>query len=586
MRAIWLLVVTSFRVARWQSVACLCETVGVVLNLVQPLYLSWIFAAIIDHDYGRLIDAGLAFIATFTVTRILFLIGMNARAGQLERVGYAFDTHIAEITAAIPTVEHFDDPKYLDQMQILREQEGALGLAVNTLLNTLNTFIGTVGVITLAAGADWRMLLVAAAGAPAVLCTPLVVKWQARAEQESAEPGRLAYHLLETGTTAPGAGELRVFALSDPLRSRLAAAMRAWAMPKLRLARLESTLNIGSQMLFYGVAGAVLAILVSDTVAGRLPTTGLTLALLLTNRLQSVSSDLRVVISNLAAMSRTAGRFLWLLTAERQIAATLLGTGDPTGTRIALHGLSYHYPTAATPALNDVTLELPAGSVVALVGENGAGKSTLVDILTGLRSPTAGRLVIGDTEVQQLNRVRWQQRQAGAFQDHTRFEFTARDTVGMGELAARTNENELWRAAQDGAADQVVARLPSGFDTQLGASWPNGVDLSGGQWQRLAIARGMMRRTPIIRVLDEPTAALDAATEHELFERYTTAARSGRAAGTVTLLVTHRFSTVAAADLVVVLDRGRVVEQGSHAELMARGGHYAELYELQARGYR
>lgn len=586
-RAIRLLVVMSVKVAPWQAAACLCETAGVIVGLFQPLYLSWIFAAVIDHNRDHLLSAGVLFLITFFAMRLLFVIGMNARAGQLERVGYAFDTRIAETTASIRAIEHFDDPAFLDQLQILHEQQGALGLAVNTLLNTLNTLIGTVGVILLAAGADWRMLLVAAAGAPGVLATPLVSKWQGRAEQASAEPGRLAYELLQTGTTAGAAGEIRVFGLGDPMRSRLAAATRAWRAPRISLARRESVVAAASQFTFYAVAGTILVWLVSETLERQLPIAALTLALLLTNQLQMVSVNLRDVVTNIATMSRTAGRFLWLLDTEQDIRCRNDYTHEaPAANRISLRGLTYRYPGASTAALSDVTLDLSAGSVVAIVGENGAGKSTLVELLAGLRVPTHGCIAIGDVALGRVDPFRWWTRLAGAFQDFVRFELTAGDTVGIGDLSARANRREITRAIRDGAAEQVVAALPAGLDTHLGASWPGGIGLSGGQWQRLAIARGMMRRAPTIRILDEPTAALDAATEHELLERYAAAARDGRATGVVTVLVTHRFSTVASADFVVVLHHGRLIETGTHAELIARGGHYAQLYELQAHGYR
>lgn len=588
-RAIWLLVSTSVRVAPWQSAACLCESAGVVLDLLQPLYLAWFVTGAIEHEASRMATAAAAFIVQVGIGRVLIFVGMNARAGQLERVGYAFDTRIAEITASMPGIEHFDDPAYLDQMQILREEEGALGLAVNTLLNELSTLVLAVGTVALAVTADWRMLLVAAAGVPGVMLTALVVRWQARAEQASAEPGRLATHLLRLGTTPAAGGELRVAALAEPLRVRLGEATRAWRAPKIGLARRESTVTVASQLVFYGTAAAVLSWLVSDVIAGRVAVGDLTLALLLIGRLQGTSSELRSVIGNVASMTRTAGRFLWLLDTERASRRGHTGTETPPRSLregITLSALTYRYPRAATPAVDAVSLDLPAGSVIALVGENGSGKSTLVNLLTGLLPPTRGTVQVDGRDTQAFDLAAWRARLAGAFQDHVRYEFTVRDAVGIGDMAARTDDDRVREAIRNGAADGVLAAVPQGLATQLGSTWPGGVELSGGQWQRIAIARGMMRRTPILRVLDEPTAALDAATEHELFDRYTAAARTGRRSGTVTVLVTHRFSTVAAADLVVVLDHGRVVEQGAHAALIARGGRYAELYELQAKGYR
>ncbi len=232
-----------------------------------------------------------------------------------------------------------------------------------------------------------------------------------------------------------------------------------------------------------------------------------------------------------------------------------------------------------------MTLDLPPGTVVAVVGENGAGKSTLVKLWPGSINPppawSGRRVALTDYDLPD-----WRRRSSAAFQDSARFEFTAGETVGLGDLGAITDRTEIDRAVETGAAGPVVISLPDGLDTQLGTSWTGGVALSGGQWQRLAIGRSMMRPDPLLLILDEPTSALDAATEHELFGRYATAARKARDRGAITILVTHRFSTVAAADLVVVMEDGRVTEVGSHDDLIAAGGHYAELYELQAAGYR
>jgi ATP-binding cassette subfamily B protein len=175
---------------------------------------------------------------------------------------------------------------------------------------------------------------------------------------------------------------------------------------------------------------------------------------------------------------------------------------------------------------------------------------------------------------------------AGAFQDFFRFEFRARHSVGLGDVPRMEDERAVNTAIDRGGASDVIARLPAGLDTQLGTTWPGGVEVSFGQWQKLALSRGFMRDHPLLLVLDEPTAALDAETEHALFEGFAAAARETNASGRITLLVSHRFSTVRMADLIVVLDGARVAEVGSHEELLAKGGQYAELYGIQAAAYR
>jgi len=234
-----------------------------------------------------------------------------------------------------------------------------------------------------------------------------------------------------------------------------------------------------------------------------------------------------------------------------------------------------------------VSLELPAGTVVAVVGENGAGKTTLVKLLGKLYEPTSGGIFVDDQPLARMAADEWRSRLAGAFQDFFRFEFRARHTVGVGDVPRLEDEPAVVTAVGRAGADDVVARLTGGLETQLGPTWPEGVDVSFGQWQKLALARGFMRDEPLLLVLDEPTAALDAETEHALFERYAAAAHGGRSSvGRITVLVSHRFSTVRMADLIVVLDGARLVEIGTHEELMARGGQYAELYGIQAAAYR
>jgi ATP-binding cassette subfamily B protein len=235
--------------------------------------------------------------------------------------------------------------------------------------------------------------------------------------------------------------------------------------------------------------------------------------------------------------------------------------------------------------LHDVDLVLPAGSVVAVVGENGAGKSTLVKLLARLYAPTHGRITADGVDIGHVDVEQWRMRLAGAFQDFARLEFVAGTTVGLGDEPRQDDRLAVGSAVDRAGATPVVEELPAGLDTQLGPSWEEGVDVSFGQWQKLALARGYMRPAPLLLMLDEPTAALDAETEHALFERFASGAREENSHGRITVLVSHRFSTVRMADLIVVLDGAHVAEVGSHDELMALGGTYAELYSIQARSY-
>jgi len=242
--------------------------------------------------------------------------------------------------------------------------------------------------------------------------------------------------------------------------------------------------------------------------------------------------------------------------------------------------------------LDSVSLALPAGSVVALVGDNGAGKTTLVKLLCKLYEPTSGRILVDGQELARVRPEEWRRRLSGAFQDFFRFELPAQQSIGVGDVPRVDDEAAATAAADRAGAGDVIARLPAGLATQLGPTWPGGVEVSFGQWQKLALARGFMRERPLLLVLDEPTAALDAETEHALFERYAAAARGGaggageRRPATITILVSHRFSTVRMADRIVVLDGAKVAQVGSHEELMAQGGPYAELYRIQAAAYR
>lgn len=247
---------------------------------------------------------------------------------------------------------------------------------------------------------------------------------------------------------------------------------------------------------------------------------------------------------------------------------------------IRFENVSFRYPGAERDVLSGVSFELTPGETVALVGENGSGKTTLVKLLTRLYEPTGGRILLDGKDLREYDPAHLRELIGVIFQDFVRFHATARDNIGYGRVGELADDERIETAAGWGGADAVISRLDKGYQTMLGKWFREGQDLSGGQWQKIALARAYMRDAPVL-VLDEPTAALDARAEHEVFRKF----RDLRQ-GKIALLISHRFSTVISADRIVVLEGGRILEQGSHQELIARNGRYAELFSLQAEGYR
>ena len=422
---------------------------------------------------------------------------------------------------------------------------------------------------------------------------PLVLEQRGRvrikaAEIEAAEPRRLERHLLALATEAASSKEIRVAGVGRDLVRRQRAAWDEMARIQYRARVVAAAWSIAGWVIFgVGFVGA-LALVIAKT-AGTTSSAG-NLVLVVTVGLQlrwAVESAVRRS-SDTGGYGRLLAPFRWL---RRYHAAARAAIGSrllpPTRLRegITLRELSFTYPGTDTVALDRVSVHLPAGAVVAVVGEYGSGKTTLVKLLGKLYRPDSGSILVEGTDLAQLDTGLWRAGMSAAFQDFGRYRTTFAEAVGLGDPERIEDPDRIAEAVRSADAQELVSRLPEGMGTQLGKQF-GGVDLSEGQWQKVALARACMRPEPLLFVLDEPTASLDAPSEHAIFEQYMRRARTiAGDTGAITVVVSHRFSTVAGADLILVLEAGRLVEVGDHRELLALGGRYADLYSIQATAY-
>jgi len=506
-----------------------------------------------------------------------------------DKVTIALEAHVARLQATVVTIAHHERPDYLDRLAMLRNQVFVLDHMYMSVFATCGWILRLGITIALLASVHPALALLAAFALPTVLTSTWRPAVERAAQERAGQANRLARHLFTTATTAAPGKEVRVTGIGRRIAAARRDAFERGYAP-IAAARWGSAVWHTLAWAVFGAAYVGAIVFVAAVV--KAPPADVLLVLAAGSRLSAYVGATVGEIGFLRGFWMDGSRRLaWL----EDYAASLASQADrpvpgALARGIRLEGVSFAYPATSRLVLDDVSVTLPAGAIVAIVGENGAGKTTLVKLLAKMYEPTSGSIFVDDTPLARVPADAWRARLAGAFQDFFRFEFLARQTIGLGDPPRVDDERAVLTAAERGGADDVVERLPAGLATQLGKSWPQGVEVSFGQWQKLALARGFMRDDPLLLILDEPTAALDAETEHALFDRYAAAARArhraARDGGPITLLVSHRFSTVRMADLIVVLDGARVVEVGAHEELMARGGQYSQLYGIQAAAYR
>ena len=572
---------------RLMVVAFVLSQLAALPDALLALWLMLLGKGVLEHRPGMVEGAAIGLGVSTAATWFLRTVSTRVQRRFRDKVTIALESHVAQLQASVATIAHQERPEYLDRLSMLRNQVFVLDHMYMSVFSTLGWILRLGVTMALLASIHPALMLLAVFAVPTVLTSTWRPGVERYAQERGAQSSRLARHLFTIATTAPPGKEVRVTGIGERLITDRRWAWECWYGP-VAGARWGSALWHALAWAIFGLAYVGAVVFVSSGL--RAPASAVLLVLAAGARLSGYIGATVGEIGFLRGFWMDGSRRLaWL----EDYAAAVAASGDlpvPTALHrgIRLEHVSFAYPGTSRVVLEDVSLTLPAGAVVAIVGENGSGKTTLVKLLAKMYEPSSGSILVDDTPLARVPAGEWRARLAGAFQDFFRFEFRVGQTVGLGDVPRMDDEHAVVAAVERAGAGDVVARLASGLDTQLGPTWPSGVELSFGQWQKLALARGFMRDEPLLLVLDEPTAALDAETEHALFERYAAVARGTEdsKSGHVTILVSHRFSTVRMADLIVVLDGARLVEVGTHDELMAKRGQYSELYCIQAAAYR
>lgn len=485
--------------------------------------------------------------------------------------------------AATLDLEHFEDPDFRDKMQRARRQTMGRVALMSQVLGMGQQSITLLSLLAaLVAFNPWLLLILIVAILPSFLgetaYAGITYSFMFQWTQQRRE---LDYYRWVASEVDP-AKEVKLFGLSDHFVRRYSELADDYVAENRRVATHRAAtgalLTSFSTVAYYGAVGVI----VYQTVIGAITLGTLTFLMGSFGRSRGLISSILMGIARGYEQGLHLKDLFDFLAVRPRIVSRPDARPVPATVRsgITFEQVSFRYPDAEQWAVRDVSFAIRPGERVALVGENGSGKTTLVKLLTRLYEPTEGRILLDGIDLREYDLASIRQTVGVIFQDFFRYDLKARENIAVGRIEAADDADRVVDSAEKSLAAEVIARLDDRYDQMLGRRFEGGADLSGGEWQKVALARAYMRDAQIL-VLDEPTAALDARAEYEVFQRFTELT-----AGKMAVLISHRFSTVRMADRILVLDGGTVIEDGSHEELVRRGGQYAELFELQAEGYR
>jgi len=578
----------------WSTSSRLTLGIGLLTIVagVMPAGIAWVGAMIVDavvaaigaggRDAARVIQLvaleGALVAAMAATQRGLGLCQSLLRA----QLGQRVNVMILEKALTLE-LQHFEDPEFYDKLTRARREASvrplslvmrSFGLAQNAVS------LASYGVL-LVRFSPWAVAVLLLAGLPSFLAEAKFSGDAFRLFRWRSPETRMQIYLETVLAREDHAKEVKLFGLGRRLLDRYRGIFDRLYRADRALTVKRDTWGVGLGLLGTAALYGAYAWIAVSTVRGLITLGQMTMYFALFRQGQSAVS---------AGLSAVGGMYednLYLSTLYEYLETEvppargekLRGPVPADGVRF--ESVSFTYPGATEPALTDVSLHLRPGSSLALVGENGSGKTTLIKLLTRLYEPTSGRVLLDGLDLREWDATKLRERIGVIFQDFARYQLPVGENVGAGDEKSFEDESRWREAAAKGQAADFIERLPRGYQTQLGKWFKDGRELSGGQWQKVALSRAFMRTAADVLVLDEPTAAMDARAEAEVFEHF-----RRLASDRITILISHRFSTVRMADQIVVLDQGRIVERGNHEELMRQGGTYASLFTLQAKGYR
>ena len=566
------------------------------LIAVLPAAQSWVGKMIVDRilqaiDINADVQAGLQLVLPFVLFEFALLLvstllsSFQSLSNNILRSLLTRHVNTLIIDKSISLdLQFYEDPVFYDNMQNARRRADSSALAIVTSISQVaQQLITLISLVVLLVGfSPWLAVVVILAAVPNFLSNSRFAEMAFRALTHRAPEARLLSYIENLLTSNETVKEIKLFGLGESLKQRYEDLFTQFLEEDTSIARRNTYASLAwgmlSNLAYYGSYIWVIV----RTITQAITLGDMTMFLSVFRQSQRAVQMLLENFSRLYENNLYLDNLLDFLKIEPALEIPENGKIAPAPILegVRFENVSFKYPGSEKFVLKNVNLFIKPGESIALVGLNGAGKTTLIKLLTRLYDPTEGRITLDGTDLRDFDLQSLHQRFGVIFQDFVRYQFSVKENIGFGQVEELENQERIEVAADKGGATEVIAELPEGYETVLGRRWNRGHELSGGQWQKIALSRAFMRKAEVL-ILDEPTSALDAEAEYEIFLRFRELMQ-----GRVAVLISHRFSTVRMADRIVVLSEGRIIELGSHEELMARNQSYAHLFNLQAEGYR